>query len=255
MTSLLLGVFPLRNRLSKALPRVALAASALVGGASLLSGGQAKAFICSFGGAPMPPTACQTGMWYPSNPTSDKLVKFLNLPSKGTGSIKFDYDDNPPPGLSLLDLWEVDVDYNADLMPADGVSTFDYLIKIDKSVPHFPYFRDVSLGGGINGDASLTKEIWSTNGNGVKQTLLHTLIDDPFNSVNDLHYNLLPTHALDELYIFDTSNPGTIANGGLVNNHQNTFRQVPGPLPLLGAGAAFGYTRRLRRRLKATSLA
>ena len=47
---------------------------------------------------------------------------------------------------------------------------------------------------------------------------------------------------------------------GSINSFQNSFSQkpdqadperVPGPLPLLGAGAAFGFSRRLRTRLLA----
>jgi hypothetical protein len=84
--------------------------------------------------------------------------------------------------------------------------------------------------------------------------LLHTLIYDPFNMVYDLHYDLAV--GLSELYILDTATPGTVGNGGMIDNYQNTFtQQVPGPLPILGAGAAFGYTRKLRRRVKAMRLA
>ena len=37
----------------------------------------------------------------------------------------------------------------------------------------------------------------------------------------------------------------------------NTYAQteVPGPLPLLGAGAAFGFSRRIRNRIKGARLA
>jgi hypothetical protein len=252
MTSVFFGASRLRNRLFKALPSLALAATGLVAGASLLSGGEAKAFNCTFGGAS--PT-CTTGVWHPSNPASDKLVKFLTLPTKGVGDIEFQYYDNPPPGLSVSDQWQVDVDFTPDLMPADGVSTFDYLIKIDPTVPHpFDVFKDVSLSGGVIGDAKITKEIWSTNSGGTKKDLLHTLIYDPFNMVYDLHYDLAV--GLSELYILDTATPGTVGNGGMIDNYQNTFtQQVPGPLPILGAGAAFGYTRKLRRRVKAMRLA
>jgi hypothetical protein len=46
------------------------------------------------------------------------------------------------------------------------------------------------------------------------------------------------------------------ANGGGVDSLENSFRQgtrskVPGPLPLLGAGMAFGFSRKLRSRIKA----
>jgi hypothetical protein len=41
--------------------------------------------------------------------------------------------------------------------------------------------------------------------------------------------------------------------GGAIDTLENSFRQthtVPGPLPLLGAGAAFGFSRNLRKRIK-----
>jgi hypothetical protein len=57
-----------------------------------------------------------------------------------------------------------------------------------------------------------------------------------------------------QLYVVDTA---TANVGGSIDNYQNSFRQndVPGPLPLMGAGAAFGFTRKLRRRVKAFRMA
>jgi hypothetical protein len=50
-----------------------------------------------------------------------------------------------------------------------------------------------------------------------------------------------------------------IYNGeGAIDTIENSFQQtqtVPGPVPLLGAGAAFGFSRKLRRRLKGATLA
>ena len=43
--------------------------------------------------------------------------------------------------------------------------------------------------------------------------------------------------------------------GGAIDTIENSFKQthtVPGPLPLLGAGAAYGFSRNLRKRIKAT---
>jgi hypothetical protein len=37
----------------------------------------------------------------------------------------------------------------------------------------------------------------------------------------------------------------------VLDSFKNTYTQpVPGPLPLLGAGTAFGFSRRLRRRVR-----
>jgi hypothetical protein len=45
------------------------------------------------------------------------------------------------------------------------------------------------------------------------------------------------------------------ANGGAIDNFQNTIRATPGPLPILGAGAVFGFSRKLRGRIKASRTA
>ena len=50
------------------------------------------------------------------------------------------------------------------------------------------------------------------------------------------------------------SNPGTITNFGSIIVQNQAFtppgNSVPGPLPILGAGAAFGFSRKLRRLVK-----
>ena len=50
------------------------------------------------------------------------------------------------------------------------------------------------------------------------------------------------------------SNPGTITNFGSIIVQNQAFtppgNSVPGPLPILGAGAAFGFLRKLRRLVK-----
>ena len=49
----------------------------------------------------------------------------------------------------------------------------------------------------------------------------------------------------------------TVGTGGLLNSFNNTFTQtdVPGPLPVVGAGMAFGFSRKLRSRIKARAAA
>jgi hypothetical protein len=41
---------------------------------------------------------------------------------------------------------------------------------------------------------------------------------------------------------------------GAIFSFQNSYRQVPGPLPILGAGVAFGFSRKLRRRIEGACL-
>lgn len=50
----------------------------------------------------------------------------------------------------------------------------------------------------------------------------------------------------------EVSNNWTQGSPGL-QQVTNTFKQTPGPLPILGAGAAFGFTRKLRKRIKSVA--
>lgn len=52
----------------------------------------------------------------------------------------------------------------------------------------------------------------------------------------------------DQWFFWDATHPTTKGHGLIA---QEMFRQVPGPLPLAGAAAAFGWSRRLQRRLRA----
>jgi hypothetical protein len=61
----------------------------------------------------------------------------------------------------------------------------------------------------------------------------------------------LPTPYTNVLWVRDTY---TVPAGSQLDNYTNTF-QTPGPLPILGAGAAFGFSRKLRGRIKASRTA
>jgi hypothetical protein len=53
-------------------------------------------------------------------------------------------------------------------------------------------------------------------------------------------------------YVFNTyeSLSGTTAQ---ISDLTNTFQAVPGPAPMLGAAAAFGFSRKLRQRIRAAA--
>lgn len=50
--------------------------------------------------------------------------------------------------------------------------------------------------------------------------------------------------------IYEFSAKIELGSGASVSSWNNTISQTPGPLPILGAGAAFGFSRKLRRRIK-----
>lgn len=52
------------------------------------------------------------------------------------------------------------------------------------------------------------------------------------------------------LYVEDNYSTFEVGSGTLLKTITNTFRQTPGPLPVLGAAATFGFSRKLRSRIK-----
>ncbi|MFM9089684.1 MAG: hypothetical protein ACKOPT_16420 [Cyanobium sp.] len=79
-------------------------------------------------------------------------------------------------------------------------------------------------------------------------------------------------NALDSLASIPGSSPGNLVNiaqvpsgtpvtftgtltvsNGRIDTITDSLQQAPGPLPILGAGAAFGFSRKLRKRIKATA--
>lgn len=65
---------------------------------------------------------------------------------------------------------------------------------------------------------------------------------------------VVPLNNLSQIYIKDTFNNPVIGQSS-IDNVQNTVRSTPGPLPILGASAAFGFSRKLRGRIKASRAA
>ncbi len=205
---------------------------------------------------------------------TDKDIWFISGPSKGTGNIEWKWIDKDmsgtwliPPDARYADEWHVDVDFNPDVMnPPEDQSLFSYVVIIDKGqggAPHNPWnpwFGDVSLQsvigppppGSLKG--TVTKTIWeaictsSTPGGTFdscgKGDLLGTLTN--MGSLKVYKNPSLAKAAYDKLYIEDLAT----ANNSTIDNYQNIYRQVPGPLPVLGAGVALGYSRKLRRRVK-----
>lgn len=146
---------------------------------------------------------------------------------------QFDIDYNPTPLVGMNDLVEYTI---------NKIGTVN-------GAPVKVWFDEVSLAfGGIAGvGTKVEKFVYATEAD--------------FNAnTNSIAYLLNTTGAnirtplpnmYSHLWIRDVVTPGT----GAIDNVINDFRDVPGPLPVLGAGAAFGFSRKLRGRIKAARTA
>lgn len=92
-------------------------------------------------------------------------------------------------------------------------------------------------------DGSITKEIFSDAG-------LTMLIGTVTSNSTPSATITLSDQTLTTIYVKDTWMVGT---SGQMNSISNNFKLTPGPLPVLGAGAAFGFSRKLRSRIKASA--
>ncbi|MEB3333428.1 MAG: hypothetical protein VKP70_00420 [Cyanobacteriota bacterium] len=197
----------------------------------LLASGEAKAYSCNFGGHLGAPVDCVVdGSWIDSNPMpTDKQIQFVSLPSSGAGDIEWRWIDQAPDGPSYTtDEWHLDVTFDPDL--TNATSKLEYIVRIIDSPL---YFRDVTLGSLIGpSNASVTKDIYTVVG-GAKGTLLGTITNTG---------TLTLTENYKELFIIDTA----ATTDSTISAYQNSFRQTPSPLPLLGPGLAAGSLRRLR---------
>jgi hypothetical protein len=257
-----------------------LSSATLMGALTVLSAGSAQAVSCSFdptgfttcsygqqfpGGGPgdlgpagpLPPSisAPFTDQWFDTQydlsinyyPT-DKRIKYLVPHQHSTGMAFWVWADvnnsgtwRIPPDPHSTDIWGSVFFFFA---PPTMPDSTEYLVRITEPGYHF---EDVGLFAELMGDASVKKDVYTVL-NGGKGSLIGSLTVDSSNTENVW----LPLHGYQELYIIDSLDPGSMGN---IQSYVNLFRQeVPGPLPLLGAGTAFGFSRKLRRRLQASRL-
>jgi hypothetical protein len=226
--------------IGRSLPLMISGVALTAGAGSLLMAGSAQAawtsvpggYSCSFDGG------CTIDEKTPNPPVGgDKFLTLLNWGSISEGSdLEFSYQPGDP-----TTPWHVDLDFNPD--DSDG---------------GFLSYKIEATGGSFNLVKLLsTKDETNT----VTKTYGTSLLPDG--------YTVDPTSVIDTLKLIgeDGSESGTAYGSvlyvndswqppGAIDNISNEYAQhVPGPLPLLGAGAAFGFSRKLRRRLKGVSLA
>ena len=218
------GASRFAGRLFKTALTSAFAFSAVAGGV-LLSGGEAKAIstVCVPSSGQLPASCTTTGDSVVSPFTNTASVVSSTLPAgtfvnlEGTG-LAYGFSQQ-----------QIDTDFNPPLTGASVTSI--YTIVTDPSTP----FDQVDLSWvNVPGTNSTVSALYEWAGGSVtldKNTPLFK-IEGPLPST---------------IKVTNTYTPGN----GAIDNAQNTFRNVPGPLPILGAGAAFGFSRKLRSRIKA----
>ncbi len=246
-----------------------LSISALAGGV-MLSGGEAKALVCAFSNTSTPPgglTSCNYNQAYPTDPqATDKTITFLSGPSGGSGDIEWTWQNinNNATWGALPDLkvdeWHVDVDFNPDYNTPNigpNTSVFEYILTLtpspapnDKAIHFYDVSLDAAFGAADPGESTVVKDIYEVINGNQKGTMLGSITCTGFANGSTSCGPSVVVQPNTSLYIVDTA----VFRGRVIDSYHNAFRQVPGPLPILGAGAAFGFSRKLRGRIKSHSM-
>ena len=180
----------------------------------------------------------------------DKLLTLLDWSGLLSGdTIKFVMQPGVP---ATGPIWELDLNFSTDISaPSTGVLSgkLDYKIDIKDTRPEI-VFDIAALGTLLTpvqpfplGDFEVTKSIYS---DAAFSNLLLKLTNDEMPSpagtlvANGLITGQKTIYVRDEWSIPAGSNV-------IIDGIQNSYTQVPAPLPLLGVGAAFGSIRKLRK--------
>ena len=211
-----------------------LTTSLLLAGVGTLAPTSVRAFsTCTFGG--LSPTCFPDFVF---DRQDDKVATLKILPTVGMGTLQFKIQSG---------VWVMDVDFIPDLEAVTALGMLEYDVEIDPiTAGNFDTFDEGGLA--IIGPTVGAREFK------VKKfaTGLPMVMADEMNpqAAASFASGLKKINVRDEYMV----------TKGSINSFQNSFSQqpgeppsdrVPGPLPLLGAGAAFGFSRRLRTRVLA----
>jgi hypothetical protein len=237
----------------------ALLAAVLVGGTVLTANSAQAGWIATppIGGATgakclLGPPGLPNDCFSTSYTLGDKTISLINrstLVAANDDVVEFTYD---PTNLNTP--WNVSLDFNPNRNNILNDTGFlRYKFEIDPVLGRGNFFDQVKLanqGDITNGEYTITKTFWNSD------YTVQVIADALTNPVSPDGISLASLR-LKTLYIQDEWNVQPGANGS-INSLQNSFGQtsdVPGPLPLVGIGAAFGLSRRIRSRIKGARLA
>ena len=232
MTQINAGV-SFKGRLPQFVGQAALAASVLAGGASLLNAGGAMAATDTFPLTPFIPPAVENGA----------TITGLTGPTAGGGDVEFTYNGISP--VNNRPTWAIDTDFSPNISGTYN-GTFTYSVTAPLGQKWLSAALNQNLVSPLFPGATVTKEIFT------KYDPVSGILSDPIGTAGPILDTSTSaiielTKNVDTIYIRDTY---TGVPGAQLDNFINTV-QTPGPLPILGAGAAFGFSRKLRSRIKA----
>jgi hypothetical protein len=166
----------------------------------------------------------------------------LSLTAPASGDFSFIYDDFALPGLTPEDMWQALITFDPDL-PDPLTGSYSYDLDITPAgIAAGWRFESVKLEDVQAGSTKVTKTIVG----GGNPVLIST-------DGGDMGPVLLSGTSIKVTDSWEIT-PGM----GVIDSINNTYTQdVPAPLPILGAGAAFGSIRKLRKfssRLKTFSM-
>ena len=173
----------------------------------------------------------------------DKLFTVKTAPTFGVGKVAF---ETSPPLPIKPDLWQVNIDWFGAGLRGPIAGMFEYSVEIPSGGSQFASIG-LSTGGDYN-EASADSVINKTAYQGLDGS--GPVID----TVTSINGGLSYSNSIggNQIFIRDTWN---VVEGATIDNLSNYITQaVPGPLPLAAVAAAFGWSRRLRRRVKAGTM-
>ena len=208
------GAFLSMGRIPKLIGHGAVAAGLVAGGASLLNAGGVMALNC------------------PPDPSTVSHYSLTNCAISNPADVAITLTF--PPATNYV---SVDADFIPNMTNASG--QFTYKIASTSGT-----FLDAFLGVDMQlGVPNVTKYVYATQSD-------LTLDINRLATVSPNTSQNLANQSLTEIWVKDVYAATTVES---IDKVTNTF-QTPGPLPILGAGAAFGFSRKLRCRIKAARL-
>jgi hypothetical protein len=179
------------------------------------------------------------------------LIERSTLLAANDDVVEFTYD---PTNVNTP--WNVSLDFNPNRNNIlNDIGFLKYKFEIDPILGNGRVFDQIKLanqGDIANDEYLITKTFWNSD---FTTQVIADVLKNPSTPDGISVANL----GLTTLYVWDAWNVKPSANGS-INSLQNSFGQtdippVPGPLPLVGIGAAFGLSRRIRSRIKGARLA